>query len=176
VQLTPNANFDADEPNGTPGDTSILAAAQTLQVGENSTFRFTVEVESDLVNTPGTFTNQIEAIGTSPNGTNVDDDSDDGLETDADGDGNGNEPGENDPTPVQLPPPETPAIGVSKRVVSAITQADGDFEVVYETTVENLGNVTLNNVQLTEDLDDTYGEGAFSIIGAPVFTARGLAN
>ncbi|EKV00330.1 hypothetical protein Lepto7375DRAFT_2437 [Leptolyngbya sp. PCC 7375] len=176
VTLTPNANFDADAPNGTPGDTSILAAAQTLQVGENSTFRFTVEVESDLVNTPGTFTNQIEAIGTSPNGTNVDDDSDDGLETDADGDGNGNEPGENDPTPVQLPPAESPAIGVSKRVVSAATQADGDFEVVYETTVENLGNVTLNNVQLTEDLDDTYGEGAFSIIGAPVFTARGLAN
>ncbi|EKV00328.1 hypothetical protein Lepto7375DRAFT_2435 [Leptolyngbya sp. PCC 7375] len=71
---------------------------------------------------------------------------------------------------------EQPAIGVSKRVVSTTTQADGDFEVVYETTVENLGNVTLNNVQLTEDLDDTYGEGAFSIIGAPTFTARGLAN
>ena len=176
VALTPNAGFDADAPNGTPGDVNILAPTQTLQVGENSTFRFTVEVDSDLITTPDTFFNQIDAVGTSPNNTTVEDASDDGFETDADGDGNANEPGENDPTPVQLPPAESPAIGVSKRVVSAITQADGDFEVVYETTVENLGNVALNNVQLTEDLDDTYGEGAFSIIGGPVFTARGLAN
>ncbi|MGD1948932.1 MAG: hypothetical protein ACFB14_04715 [Leptolyngbyaceae cyanobacterium] len=176
VELDVNGNFDADAPDGAPGDVNILAPTQTLQVGENSTFRFTVEVESTLVNTPGTFTNQIDAVGISPNNTTVDDVSDDGIETDADGDGNANEPGENDPTPVQLPPAESPAIGVSKRVVSANTQADGDFEVVYETTVENLGNVTLNDVQLTEDLDDTYGEGAFSIIGGPVFTARNLAN
>ena len=178
VQLAPNPGFDADAPNGTPGDTGILAAAQTLQVGQNSTFRFTVEVESDLVVTPGTFNNQIDAAGTSPNNTTVNDASDDGLETDSDpNDGNpGGGPTENDPTPVQLPPVGTPAIGVSKRVVSATTQADGDFEVVYETTVENLGDVVLNNVQLTEDLDDTYGEGAFSVIGAPTFTARGLAN
>ena len=176
VELDVNGNFDADAPDGTPGDVNILAPTQTLQVGENSTFRFTVEVESDLITTPDTFFNQIDAVGTSPNNTTVEDESDDGVETDADGDGNANEPGENDPTPVQLPPAESPAIGVSKRVVSAITQADGDFEVVYETTVENLGNVTLNDVQLTEDLDDTYGEGAFSIIGGPVFTARGLAN
>ena len=178
VTLTPNAAFDADAPNGTPGDTNILAAAQTLQVGENSTFQFTVEVESTLVTTPGTFTNQIDAAGISPNNTTVNDASDDGVETDADpNDGNpGGGPTENDPTPVSLPPAEAPAIGVSKQVISATTQADGDFEVVYETTVENLGNVTLNNVQLTEDLDDTYGEGAFTIIAAPTFAARGAAN
>ncbi|ESA37060.1 conserved repeat protein [Leptolyngbya sp. Heron Island J] len=178
VALTPNPGFDADAPNGTPGDTNILAAAQTLQVGEESTFRFTVEIDNDQITTPGTFTNQIEAVGTSPNNTTVDDDSDDGVETDADpNDGNpGGGPTENDPTPVQLPPTEEPFIGVSKRVISATTQADGDFEVVYETTVENLGNVPLNNVQLTEDLDDTYGEGAFSIIGGPTFTPQGIAN
>lgn len=178
VVLTPNAGFDADAPNGTPGDVNILIGTETLQVGENSTFQFTVEVESTLVATPGTFNNQIDAIGTSPNNITVNDASDDGLETDADpNDGNpGGGPTENDPTPVSLPPVEAPAIGVSKRVISATTQADGDFEVVYETTVENLGNVTLNDVQLTEDLDDTYGEGAFSIISPPTFTARGVAN
>ena len=178
VTLTPNANFDADAPNGTPGDTSILTAGQTLQVGENSTFRFTVEVDSTLITTPDTFLNQIEAIGVSPGGTTVDDLSDDGVETDANpNDGQpGDGPDEDTPTPVTLPPVAAPAIGVSKRVISASTQADGDFEVVYETTVENLGDVALTNVQLTEDLDPTYGEGSFTILVPPTFTARGLAG
>ncbi|MEM1238564.1 MAG: hypothetical protein AAGI45_01865 [Cyanobacteria bacterium P01_H01_bin.26] len=178
VALTPNPNFDADAPNGTPGDTSILAAGQTLQVGENSTFRFTVEVDSTLITTPDTFLNQIEATGVSPGGTNVDDLSDDGVEPDPNpNDGQpGDGPDEDTPTPVTLPPAPTPAIGVSKRVVSAVTQPDGDFEVVYETTVENLGGVTLTNVRLVEDLDPTYGEGSFTIISPPTFTARGVAG
>ena len=169
VTLTPNAAFDADAPNGTPGDTNILAAAQTLQVGENSTFQFTVEVESTLVTTPGTFTNQIDAAGISPNNTTVNDASDDGVETDADpNDGNpGGGPTENDPTPVVLPP--TPVIGVAKQVVSTVLEPSGSFgantaRVTYNIVVANIGTVPLEQVQLDENFNPVYGAGTFQVV------------
>ncbi|MBE9066163.1 hypothetical protein IQ260_05815, partial [Leptolyngbya cf. ectocarpi LEGE 11479] len=163
-----------------PVDANLLAAGSTLPIGASATIPVTVRVDSTQPDFPADggdgYNNQVTASGIGATSDNpVNDLSDDGVDPDPDADGNPGGADEGDPTPVTFPA-EAPAIGVSKRVVSAITQPDGDFEVVYETTVENLGNVTLNSVQLTEDLNNTYGPGAFSIIGAPTFAARNVAN
>lgn len=178
ASLTANPAYNVSATG--PVDANLLAAGSTLPIGASATIPVTVQVDSTQPDFPADggdgFNNQVTASGIgATSGNPVNDLSDDGVDPDPDADGNPGGPNEGDPTPVTFPA-EAPAIGVSKRVISAITQPDGDFEVVYETTVENLGNVTLNNVQLTEDLNDTYGPGAFSIIGAPTFAARNVAN
>ncbi|HEX5720334.1 MAG TPA: IPTL-CTERM sorting domain-containing protein [Thermoanaerobaculia bacterium] len=55
---------------------------------------------------------------------------------------------------------ELPEIGVAKRLVS-VTRLGGTFyDVVFEIRVANLGNVPLNGVQVTEDLDVTFADAA----------------
>lgn len=68
---------------------------------------------------------------------------------------------ENDATPITFT--ETPLLGVAKRVVSvtALTAANlGQFDVVFEVTLENMGDVNLNNVQATDDLSVTFAAPA----------------
>jgi len=51
----------------------------------------------------------------------------------------------------------TPLIGTAKRVVgSPVEVSPGTWDVTYEFRVENYGNVTLNNVQITDNLDATF--------------------
>lgn len=166
-------------------NTDVLAAAPgaTLPVGASATVQLTVQVDASQPDFPtdsegNGYNNRVSASGMgATSGTSVEDESDDGTDPDPNGNNNPDEPGENDPTPINFPTPAAPAIGVSKRVVSTTTQADGDFEVLYETTVENLGGVVLNNVRLVEDLNDTYPQGAFSILTpGPVFAARNVTG
>ncbi|HWM93055.1 MAG TPA: IPTL-CTERM sorting domain-containing protein [Thermoanaerobaculia bacterium] len=56
---------------------------------------------------------------------------------------------------------EDPEIGVAKRVVSIVREGGTLYQVVFEMRVENLGNVPLSGVQVTEDLDVTFA-GALS--------------
>ena len=97
-------------------DTNLLAAGQTLAVGQVKTLRLTVTVTPGQ--NMGPYNNQAVAAGSSPSGARPTDPSDNGIDPDPDGDGNPNEPGENDPTPVLFS--ESPAIGVAKSV-AAIT-------------------------------------------------------
>ncbi len=51
----------------------------------------------------------------------------------------------------------TPLIGVAKRVVSGPVQVSpGTWDVIFEILVLNYGNVTLNNIQVTDDLTTTF--------------------
>ena len=62
-----------------------------------------------------------------------------------------------DPTPLTVTPaPPTPRISLAKRVASSVSQGNGVFRVTYELVVTNLGNVNLSNVQVTENLTQTF--------------------
>src|SRR5689334_21634800 len=68
---------------------------------------------------------------------------------------------EDHPAPVGV---EQPEIVVDKRFVGATREGGTIYEVVFEIQVENLGNVPLNGVQVTEDLDVTFAQAAsFSV-------------
>jgi len=166
-ELTTNNNY-----NGTT-NTNLLASGNTLEVGETAEVQLVIEVTpSDLSQE---YTNQVQGTGTSPGGETVTDDSDDGFPSDPDGDGNPNEPGENDPTPLNFNDiPDNPVIGVAKGVSSIIRLEDNRFRITYDLLVENLGNVNLNDVELTENLDDTFGGGTFTVtsVTSPTLTTN----
>jgi hypothetical protein len=50
----------------------------------------------------------------------------------------------------------TPSIGIAKRVVSATSVSSTVHRVTYEMLVQNTGNVALDNVQVTDDLNATF--------------------
>lgn len=61
---------------------------------------------------------------------------------------------------------EDPAIGVSKRLVGTTREGGTIYTVVFEVQVENLGNVPLSNVQITENLAATFaGTASFTVTG-----------
>lgn len=155
--LAPNPNY-----NGRT-DTNLLAGTDTLVVGQSKTIQFIVDV------TPGAnlgpYNNQAVASGTDPNGTTVTDPSQNGTNPDPDGDGN---PGNNnDPTPLSFA--ENPVLGVAKSVASVVDAGNGNSTVTYSIRAQNLGDVPLNNLQLTENLVTTFGSVPFTVnrVSAP---------
>lgn len=166
-ELNTNNNY-----NGTT-NTNLLASGNTLEVGETAEVQLVIEVTpSDLSRE---YTNQVQGTGTSPAGETVIDDSDNGFPSDPNGNGNPNEPGENDPTPLNFNDiPDNPVIGAAKGVSSIIRLEDNRFRITYDLLVENLGNVNLNDVELTENLDDTFGAGTFTVtsVTSPTLTTN----
>ena len=51
---------------------------------------------------------------------------------------------------------QDPSIGISKRVVDVVNNADGSSVVTYELNVVNYGDVDLTNVQVQDDLNMTF--------------------
>ncbi len=161
--LTVNGGYNGDT------DVALLAASQTLNVGASATITLVVRV------TPGSnlgpYNNQANASGTA-SGVTVTDPSDNGTNPDPDNDNNANEAGENDPTPVSFT--ENPVIGVAKRLVSSTNNGDGTFTVQYTIVVQNVGDVVLKNVQVTDDLALTFaGATSFSVVPGSL-SATGL--
>jgi uncharacterized repeat protein (TIGR01451 family) len=155
--LAPNPNY-----NGRT-DTNLLAGTDALVVGQSKTIQFVVDV------TPGAnlgpYNNQAVARGTAPNGQTVEDPSQNGTNPDPDGDGN---PGNNsDPTPVSFA--ANPVLGVAKSVASVVDAGNGNSTVTYSIRAQNLGDVPLNNLQLTENLVTTFGSVPFTVnrVSAP---------
>ncbi|HSR68552.1 MAG TPA: hypothetical protein VLU25_11475 [Acidobacteriota bacterium] len=166
--LTANAGFDGN------ADRNLLnAGASTLAVGASATITFTVRFNPN--GAAGPFSNTAIASGDSPLGSTTTDTSDDGADPDPDGDGEADEPGENDPTPISVV--EAPAIGVAKQVTSLIDAGGGQFDAAIEMVVENLGNVPLSNVQVTDDLTATFPAPAtFAVQAGPAATGTLTAN
>ena len=160
TDFTVNAGYNGGA-SPTP-NTNLLAAGQTLAVGQTKLIQVTVTVNN--ANTATTYNNQAVATGTSPLspvGAVVSDPSDNGVDPDPDGDRNANEPGENDPTPVRFS--ERPAIGAVKKLVSSTSGAGGVYTVVYDIQVKNLGTVALSNVQVTDNLAATFAGATSSV-------------
>jgi Secretion system C-terminal sorting domain len=60
----------------------------------------------------------------------------------------------------------TPAVGSTKRLISASKINDNTADIVYEIYAENMGNVIINNVNVSDDLAETFGAGNVSAVSA----------
>lgn len=168
--LAPNPTFDG------VGDTALLLGTDELEPGASGTISF--DVAFDPGTAPGPFFNV--AVGTAqpefPPGTQgptdpVTDVSDDGTEPDPDGDGDAGESGEDDPTPIDVPAEGAAIIGLAKAASDVERLSADEFGVTITLTVANLGATPLQDVQVTDDLRDTFAAAeAFQILEAPTAT------
>jgi len=135
--LSPNAFFD-----GT-ADIALLTGTDNLQPGEKGTFTLSLNVGSYLT-VPQDLTNSATASATTPLNTTITDLSDDGVITD-------NLEDDPTPTPFSL---SNPKLALVKALSSPPQMlADGSYDLSYIITVQNNGNILLNNVQLEDDLN-----------------------
>ncbi|MBT8057579.1 MAG: DUF11 domain-containing protein [Gammaproteobacteria bacterium] len=142
AELTVNPLFDG------VGDTDLLAGTDTLAVGESAQLSFDITFDPQTL--PGPFLNSATAAAQSPGGDVSSDRSDNGTQTDANGNGNPGDPDENDPSPISFA--ENPAIGLAKTAEPATDLGGGSFQTAVTLTVENLGNVVLSGVAISDDL------------------------
>ena len=71
----------------------------------------------------------------------------------------------------------TPSIGVTKQLVNAVSINSNTADLTYEIFVKNLGNVILNNINVSDDLSQAFGAGNVSNVHAnlvPGANAGGL--
>ncbi len=151
---------------------NLLSGSDRLAAGGEATVTFRVIITPGTgTNGSGPFNNNVTATATAPGGITVQDISNNDASTnppnpDPNGDGNPSGTGEDQPTPVTLPAVvNTPRLGVAKSVGTITANSDGSFNVPYTVTVRNVGNVALNNLQLTENLAQTFnGVTSFSYV------------
>jgi uncharacterized repeat protein (TIGR01451 family) len=173
---------------------NLLSGSDRLAAGGEATVTFSVIITPGTgANGSGPFNNSVTATATAPGGIPVQDISNNDASTnppnpDPNGDGNPSGTGEDQPTPVTLPAVvNTPRLGVAKSVGTITPNSDGSFNVPYTVTVRNVGNVALNNLQLTENLGQTFnGVTSFNYVsnslrgtGAtvnPSFSGTGTGN
>ncbi len=71
----------------------------------------------------------------------------------------------------------TPSVGTTKRLLSATKINNNTADLVYEVYAENMGNVIINNVSVSDDLAAAFGAGnvsGVSVSFVPGFNAAGL--
>ncbi|MFN8525950.1 MAG: hypothetical protein U0821_22850 [Chloroflexota bacterium] len=146
--------------------TSLLAAGQTLAVGASGTISLQTRVQPGAK--LGPYSNQVTANGTSPNGTQTTDVSDDGTNPDPDNDAQPNEPGENDATLVVFAP--SADLSITKTVDVGSPAIGG--QVRYTLAVRNDGPSGATGVVVTDPLapgialvSATPGQGACAVQG-----------
>lgn len=153
--LTANGSYTGVAPNNL-----LLAGSNTLAIAGTGSIRLNVVVRPLTNAGLTTYNNTATATAESPDnpvpaGADTSDISDSGTNvrgTGGDGDTNPSEANENDATPVTLT--ENAQIGVAKQAGTVTSAGDGDFIVPFTLTLENLGNVNLHDVQITESLAD----------------------
>ncbi|HEY9088116.1 MAG TPA: sortase, partial [Anaerolineaceae bacterium] len=76
--------------------------------------------------------------------------------------------------------PAAPALGVAKRLVGdPVEMTPGVYEVTYEILVRNYGNLPISDLQVTDDLTDTFpAPSLFSVVSlvSPTFTVNPAFN
>ncbi len=143
--FTENINY-----NGV-SNINLLTGIDNLPVAGTGSVTIVVNVDNCGLN-EGPFNNTAQVTAVSPTSLAISDDSQDGSDPDPDADGN---PTNNTvPTPVSFD--HTSLIGAAKRVAQATLNSDGSFVVLYEINIENFGDVTLDSVQVTDDLIATF--------------------
>lgn len=70
----------------------------------------------------------------------------------------------------------TPSLGCTKRLLNATMINSNTADLVYEIYVENLGNVVLNNINLTDNLTNTFGEGNVTNVNVSFVPGSNTAN
>ncbi|NNL46788.1 MAG: LPXTG cell wall anchor domain-containing protein, partial [Acidimicrobiia bacterium] len=147
--LTVNPAFDGST------NTSVLDGSDVLVPSATGTVFVTVTVAPGTAFGP--HLDQVTATGVPPVGPDVTDLSDSGTNPDpantnpgAPGDSGGS----NDPTPVTFG--ENPVVGLAEDITGITDNGNGSYTVTYLLTVENLGDVDLSAVQITNDLATTF--------------------
>jgi uncharacterized repeat protein (TIGR01451 family) len=149
--------------NPTVGATTPTWGAWTLNPGGAVTVTFVADVAVSV--TTGTYDNTAYAVAS--NHSLIDDLGTQALDTDT--------------LPTDTPETdedvtvENPAIGIAKTVKSVTSSASGIFTVAYTLTVQNLGDVILSSVQVTDDLSLTFS-GAVSYTVVSVASAAFTEN
>jgi CshA-type fibril repeat protein len=167
-----NANFDGDVSDGDPTDLTddhLLGAFGELLIGERGVIQVAVTVVPGAILT---YNNSAIGKGTSTLGKSITDLSQDG--DDADPDNDGDPTNNNDPTPVTLT--EDPIIGLAKKLGPTVTNnQDGTYTLSFELKVQNVGDILLDSIEVSDDLQLTFpglnisGVG-ISIVEQPVST------
>ena len=153
ASLMVNSAFNGDS------DTNLLAANQSLVLGASDII--TLVLELTPAGNLGPYNNSALASGVSPSGNSIDDTSDNGI----DPEGNNGEGGLDDSTPITFT--EAPAIGIAKLLVAEpVNNSDGSYNLSYQLVVENIGDISLSNVQIVEDLRATFPAPATFVVNA----------
>ena len=150
-----NSNFD-----GTFSTT--LASNSSLAAGESARIRYVLDVSTVTNNQGngfGVYETSWNVVGLDPIGGVYTDTSTNGILTDPDGDGDATESDENAATFIIIG--QEPSIGISTDV------SVNESQVTIDYYGENLGNVELTSLSLTQDLDEIFGESNYSISGQP---------
>ncbi len=159
---TVNPAFDGDL------DTNLLAGDEQLPVGGTAEVR--LEIEFDPGAQPGPFFNQAEATALDTTGDTVSDLSHDGLDPNPDDTHPNNH---SEPTPIDYV--EDPGIGLAKWVEDVVYEGDGVQRFEVAILARNYGNVPLNNVQVTDDLAETFFGGDDPLEPGEVVTVGNLS-
>ena len=137
--FTVNSNF-----NGL-SDTNLLTGGDDISQGDEGAILLTVTACGCPDGT--SITNSATLEAKNPSGMLLSDTSVDGADPDPNGD---NIPDESGTTNTTIG--EMGGIGIAKRAVSVVLEANGCTEVIYELNIENYGNVDLDSVQVVDDL------------------------
>jgi hypothetical protein len=70
----------------------------------------------------------------------------------------------------------TPQVGNTKRLVSATKINDNTADLVYELYIENMGNVILNNINLSDDLGAVFGAANVSNVSVTAVPGSNAGN
>ncbi|MGR3810203.1 beta strand repeat-containing protein [Jiulongibacter sp. NS-SX5] len=139
------------------GTIDNLISSGSLFMGETAGIEISVNVTNvtDQGLGLGIYENQAEVIGFSNTGKQTSDLSDEGTDPDPNGNNSAGDPDEGDETRIVIG--EEPTLGLAK---VALIQGD---EVTFEIYLENLGNVTLDNLEITDDLESVFGTGNYNV-------------
>ncbi len=157
--ITINGSFDGS------ADTELLDGSSSLGVGESAQLTLTVFIDtaSDQGSGLGVYSSQVTASGTGTSG-NPSDLSDSGTNPDPNGNNVATDAGEDDPTPIDIT-----SIFENPQVGAALNSTISGTQVTLDYYLENLGDSTLSNFDLANDLDAVFGSGNYSISSAPAF-------
>lgn len=137
-------------PNAFGGTRTLEIAGLTLPA--RSIAEITVQVQVPRTISPGTIFNQATLGPLFPNSNQPNLLSDYPFP-----------PGDEVPDPTPLQVTGNPTIGVAKAATSITDLGNSNFQLTYNLVVQNLGNVDLNNLQLTENLSNTFGSTPFTV-------------
>lgn len=138
-----------------------LLAGQNFPLVANETAHVTFAVTVTPVTYFGPYSNSVVVNAQNAMGIPANDLSDSGTEVDADGDGQPNEPGENDPIVTAFAPDARlgTALGIDQ-----VAGNLGAFTATYTIVVENMGDVPMDDLSLTQHLDSTFAGSRYEVV------------
>ena len=144
-------DYAVNDNYGVGGDWNLLEGTDDLPLGDKGAVLLTITV--DNCGSLGPFINRATVTAVSPTGEMITDETTNG--SDADGSDEDDSPDEDASTSVSFS--EDPILGLAKRVSEGpLSNGDGTYSLTFEIRVENNGNINLDSLQVTDDLEDVF--------------------